>query len=602
LGGWILQLVKPKLNFSNGHIEWGIVLKALSRYWIASFGLITIQYFLCLLIKSFAWPMSIGLIAIIAGSIFAGFGVFTWFPYAATSLATFSGSQSGAYLLPHEKMSLLWTLLFLYLAYQYYRRKSFSKAFFSPVIQPVKAVAVLVLFAFLFWWINRPVVLRSYDRTVIAGIIKAEKLVNHIVVLQSPLYDTIASAAVVNGRFHLLLNQPIQPGVYYIRAGNYRASLFFGTNDSIHIDWTANARTNTIKFDGTRIAENEFLKKNNNFDYKYENLANSGYRYNANEFARETMEYWLDKKDDIHKFKTVDNIKPAADFISTQEKLLAVKALFLLEVQYPQTFSIYYPNSNLQYPKFVEKIRKELDLNNAALVGYEEYRSFISNYLHQKSPARDYNFFDYLGQQITSAPVRNVIIFDELQKRLTVTRDSSMREMLLSQTLPFITDSGFKRKLAEMNQRMNNLQRGKKAHNFLAEALNGNDFDLQRFLGRYVVIDLWATWCAPCQKESPYFDQLAEQYTGMQVAFISVSIDEDKNAWKVDAPTKSKKVLQLWAKNPEEDFNKYYAANFIPRFMLIDPKGNILNAQMPNPSDPEFEMILQKEIPFPGNY
>src|SRR5580765_8104451 len=35
LGGWILQLVKPKLNFSKGHIEWGVVLKALSRYWIA---------------------------------------------------------------------------------------------------------------------------------------------------------------------------------------------------------------------------------------------------------------------------------------------------------------------------------------------------------------------------------------------------------------------------------------------------------------------------------------------------------------------------------------------------------------------------------------
>ena len=93
LGGWLLQLFKPKLNFSKGHIEWGLTVKALSRYWIASLCLITIQYFLSLMIRSFAWPMSIGLIAVIAGSIFAGFGVFTWFPYSATSLLRFKAAK-----------------------------------------------------------------------------------------------------------------------------------------------------------------------------------------------------------------------------------------------------------------------------------------------------------------------------------------------------------------------------------------------------------------------------------------------------------------------------------------------------------------------------
>ena len=65
--------------------------------------------------------------------------------------------------------------------------------------------------------------------------------------------------------------------------------------------------------------------------------------------------------------------------------------------------------------------------------------------------------------------------------------------------------------------------------------------------------------------------------------------------------TKKGKVLQLWAKNAEEDFGKKYALATIPRFILIDWKGNIINAEMPYPSDPEFEAILQKEIPFLRN-
>ena len=235
-------------------------------------------------------------------------------------------------------------------------------------------------------------------------------------------------------------------------------------------------------------------------------------------------------------------------------------------------------------------------------MNYDDYRSFVSDYLHKNHPAKDSSYFNYVKQQITSVPVRDVILFDELQKTFSVLRDSSRRAAIMQYALPFISSNSLKRNLIETNKRMNNLQRGKRAHNFIAEALNGNNFDLQKLAGRYVVIDLWATWCVPCKKESPFFDQLADQYTSEQVAFVSISIDENKNAWKMDAPNKSKKVLQLWAKNAEEDFNKFYAANFIPRFIFIDPKGNILDAQMPNPSDPEFEMILQKEIPNLSNY
>ncbi|MFN2439664.1 MAG: TlpA family protein disulfide reductase, partial [Chitinophagaceae bacterium] len=67
--------------------------------------------------------------------------------------------------------------------------------------------------------------------------------------------------------------------------------------------------------------------------------------------------------------------------------------------------------------------------------------------------------------------------------------------------------------------------------------------------GRYVVIDVWATWCAPCKKEAPYFNRFAEQYTSESVAFASLSVDENKNAWKSESGGRNERVLQLWATN-----------------------------------------------------
>jgi thioredoxin-related protein len=79
------------------------------------------------------------------------------------------------------------------------------------------------------------------------------------------------------------------------------------------------------------------------------------------------------------------------------------------------------------------------------------------------------------------------------------------------------------------------------------------------------------------------------------VAFVSLSIDEDKNAWRSEASfKKNKKVLQLWALNADTYLRNEYAINTIPRFILIDNKGNIVNASLPPPSDPEFEISSSK--------
>ena len=80
------------------------------------------------------------------------------------------------------------------------------------------------------------------------------------------------------------------------------------------------------------------------------------------------------------------------------------------------------------------------------------------------------------------------------------------------------------------------------------------------------------------------------------IAFVAISIDDNALNWRFDANEKSARVLQVIA-NDKSSFGSAYGIEYIPRFMLIGPDGKIINAQMPAPSEPEFEYILRREVP-----
>ena len=112
----------------------------------------------------------------------------------------------------------------------------------------------------------------------------------------------------------------------------------------------------------------------------------------------------------------------------------------------------------------------------------------------------------------------------------------------------------------------------------------GGTNSLEDFKGRYVYIDVWATWCGPCKKEIPYLNAIEEKLHDRNIEFVSISVDE-----------KSLTGIQLISDNGwETDFIKSYKISGIPRFILIDPKGNIIDPDAPRPSSSELTKLLEE--------
>lgn len=149
-------------------------------------------------------------------------------------------------------------------------------------------------------------------------------------------------------------------------------------------------------------------------------------------------------------------------------------------------------------------------------------------------------------------------------------------------------------RMYEKNAKANEF-RGKPSPDFDYENFKGGKTKLTDLKGKYVYIDLWATWCGPCRTEIPYLQKIEKKYHGKNIEFVSISIDKlkDQEKWRKFVETNNLSGIQLFAdRDWESDFVTQYGVTGIPRFILLDPQGNIIESDAERPSSPNLQVQL----------
>ena len=119
---------------------------------------------------------------------------------------------------------------------------------------------------------------------------------------------------------------------------------------------------------------------------------------------------------------------------------------------------------------------------------------------------------------------------------------------------------------------------------------DGKYFTLNDFKGKVVYVDYWASWCGPCRQQFPYSKELHKKFTTKQlknIIFLYVSIDKNEEIWKnaVEQNGLGEMTNGLVAGDWGSEIVKFFQINSIPRYMLIDKKGNIVDLNAKRPSD-----------------
>lgn len=143
-------------------------------------------------------------------------------------------------------------------------------------------------------------------------------------------------------------------------------------------------------------------------------------------------------------------------------------------------------------------------------------------------------------------------------------------------------------------------QKGEEAYDFTAFDREGNEVKLSDFAGKFVFIDNWASWCGPCLRHRPSVLELSRQFADQwDIVFLMVSLDSREKDWKRYFSRNledSAPATDLLIENGmQEDYGDRYNIRFIPKYVLIDPDGKIVDANLPEPG-PGLERLLRQHL------
>jgi thiol-disulfide isomerase/thioredoxin len=596
-GGYLIALIQHQEDYLNSSIPWGSVLYFIFRIWIASLGLLAFQYVISIWLTNFVGPFLIGFLLIVGAGIAGVMQSGEWIPHASPGMSSQHVKPGINWFLHNEKLSVAWMLILLWIGYQYYYYRSWKFAV-KGGRQLLKIGAAALLFGIAFYFIETPVTYARHDRTVVAGhMISPDSTMTMAVLLNPQTKDTLMAMPIRNGSFlGVYQGDPLKAGDYVVLAGNVGANVYMGDKDSIHIRWNANRMNmgrGPANITGTRQAENAMNMRMPDDGFDLENLQN----YKPEVFADDVLKSWQEAIKRVDRFKTQDNIRPAEDFIIMKKKRLTLAYLEKVKIDYPRSFAMYNPGKKLEYPRSLDTLINAVSDAETSLLGYPDYLEYLDKNLRYQGKIRDLSFdssyFDLVVNSNKPVEVKNAMLYHGMNGMIANYGDSAKRNRLYNSYMGFQKDPFLAGLTADRLALENSLTTGMPAPLFDAETTAGKIMNWTDFKGKYIVVDVWATWCLPCKREDPFFQSYAEMYSNDKMAFVALSIDDgdDQFRWQWEAGQKSKLTVQLRARD-KMAFMRKYGIESIPRYMLIDPQGRFLASSLPRPSDRLFEDYL----------
>ena len=379
-----------------------------------------------------------------------------------------------------------------------------------------------------------------------------------------------------NHFYYLVENPAVQTPLY----------LANGTN----MELTLNEEVSKTMVSGSQTKQTQYLIERNSFINDRINGADSNlFGQKPQEFKENVKAFFaeLDKKLKAYGFDE--------EFVKNQEKWTNYKFVEYLTI-FP-TYHRYTSGNEAILPDDFYAERDGIDYDNAEeFRTIDTYRDLVRSkfYTIINNPNDAENIKKFISEV-------NALKSDNIRADLAkgtfqlISPNSTVNKEIFDFINKNVTDEKVKEAAKKAYDVATKLTSGSPSPKFSNyENFNGGTTSLDDFKGKVTYIDIWATWCLPCRGEIPALKELEKKFHGKDVAFVSISIDQNKDEWKEFVKSEDLKGVQLFAENAfESQFIQDYGIRQIPTFIIIDKEGKIVNADAPRPSSNEIIGLLE---------
>ncbi len=399
--------------------------------------------------------------------------------------------------------------------------------------------------------------------------------------------ELVSAKLGVNGEFKI--SAKIESGYYFLKYGRNTAYIYLHPKDKIRLIFDAKNFESSLIYKGKGAVRNNYLINKSKIGAKLTEDLNAFYKVDEIKYLENIQNVKDTHLNSLLEYDVKDYFKKAEFKSLEYERLLSIQ-------NYKSNYKFYLGDEISPTKDFYNPI-KELNINNKNDYKTQPYYRYLLSSIWGKRIDEAKNV-DEMLKVLKKVPSEDLTIslinscYSKISSKKERAKDYLDLIKRVTTHKPFIeaAEKQYKEAIASKG-----LKKGNVSPEFEYENIDGTKISLKNFRGKYVYIDVWATWCSPCIKQVPYLRKLEKKYHNKNIVFVSISVDKVKmkSTWKQFVAKKELGGVQLFAdKSFDSDFMNSYGVNSIPRFILIDPVGNIIDAEAPRPSfDKTLELL-----------
>ena len=463
------------------------------------------------------------------------------------------------------------------------------------IIKPLISVSLIVILTMLFSCnAEKP----KSNKAVIKGSFTEFEGLRAIIKSTSPYQlsaDTLKTDA--NGNF--IFETKIENPTYYKLSFAGRRpslSLYLRPGDSLLITAESVGKImKTVRFGGNAPIYNDFL-------FRSEDITSVLNRSLMSILGQEESEAMssIDSVRALHADEIAALQKGNSNIDPYFIKIESAKALYgwaILHSLYPDYYNYIHKlsgdNKIKLSPEF-DTYLAEVNLNDQELISLPIYLDFLQKYIradyekfYESELETQYgSYANYqlkiLNDKIENNEIKAILAYRSIDDQVKY-QGSKEKATYWGIFDELCTNKELKSDIENKIAKWAHLEKGQPIKEVKMQTIDGTPVTFAEFKGKWIYIDIWATWCNPCRKEIPTLKKLEKQFHGQDIVFMSISVDRQPTPWKKMVTGQELKGIQVWA-GQNDVIKNHYKVNGIPRFMIFDPQGNIYDANAKRPS------------------